>query len=79
MDGYGDADEVCPHCGHSPIRWEDCSVIGCEDGFIDMHEHDDPLWYSPGEEEMCLECQGTGIVKWCPNCGRDPREKRADQ
>lgn len=41
-----------------------------------MAEYDDPLWYSEGETEPCPECRGTGIEKWCPACGKDPRTAR---
>lgn len=66
-----DYDEVCPKCSQSPICWQRCTALGCDDGCLDMHEYDDPLWYSPGEEEPCDECFGNGIVAWCPNCGAD--------
>lgn len=64
-----DHDESCPKCGHCPIHWRDCAVIGCDDGFIDMHEYDDPIFFDPGETEPCQECKGTGIERWCPGCG----------
>ena len=70
MDDYQiDHDQSCPKCGHSSICWQHCSVIGCDDGWIDMYEYDDPLWYDEGDYEMCRECRGTGIEKWCPGCG----------
>lgn len=69
------ADEACPHCGSDEIRWRHCEVIGCDDGYIDMHEYDDPLWFDEGETEMCRECRGTGVEQWCPKCGQDPRAK----
>ena len=72
-------DEACPKCGHSPTHYRRCSQIGCEDGYIDMHEYDDPLWYDEGEEEMCDECHGTGIECWCPSCGYDLQEARITQ
>jgi len=72
MDDYqDDYDEECPHCGNPFVRWRHCEQIGCEDGWIDMHEYDDPLWYDEGETEMCPECHGTGIERWCPACGKD--------
>lgn len=70
-----DYDNPCPHCGHDEIRWRHCEVVGCDDGWIDMHEYDDPLWFDEGETEICPECRGTGIEQWCPKCGKDPREK----
>ncbi len=69
MDDYLDSEEECPSCGHYPTRWRDCANYCCEDGWIDMHEYDDPLWYDPGDVERCEECRGTGIEKWCPKCG----------
>jgi hypothetical protein len=76
MDDYEiDYDEICPHCNHSPIHWRECSNYCCEDGWIDLYEYDDPLWYDPGDVQRCPECHGTGIEKWCPKCGKDPREK----
>ena len=69
-------DTSCPSCGHSPIRSRRCSAMGCDDGWIDMHEYDAPLWYDEGEEEMCDECSGTGVERWCPNCGLDLQRAR---
>lgn len=72
MDDYHtDYDVSCPHCGHSPIHWRDCANYCCDDGWIDMYEYDDPLWYDPGDVERCEECRGTGIEKWCPKCGEN--------
>jgi len=62
-------DEECPSCGHCPTRGRYCDVVGCDDGWIDLHEYDDPINFAPGEEERCGECNGTGIVRWCPECG----------
>ena len=59
----------CPKCGHLPTRSRDCDAIGCDEGWIDMHEYDDPLFFDPGEYEMCQECHGAGIERWCPACG----------
>lgn len=67
-DDYDIDDIVCPNC-RTQLHSRDCSQIGCNDGFIDAH-NDDPLNYSPGESyEKCGECHGTGIERWCPNCG----------
>jgi hypothetical protein len=60
MEGY------CKECG-SELVWEDCPAIGCEDGWIDVYE-DDPLWYDPGDEEVCEECNGKGGWLRCPDC-----------
>lgn len=69
MDYEIDYDEHCPKCNRTPVHWRHCNQIGCDDGYIDMHEYDDPLWWDPGEYEICDECNGTGIEKWCPGCG----------
>lgn len=72
MDDYEiDCDEYCPRCARSPIHWRRCANYCCEDGYIDLHEFDDPLWFDPGEVETCPDCRGTGIEKWCPMCGAD--------
>lgn len=65
-----DYDSECPHCGHSPICWRDCTELGCEDGFMDAHD-DDSINYAPGELiYKCNECNGTGTISWCPGCGK---------
>ena len=74
MNDYDiDYDETCPHCGHTPTHSRPCQEIGCDDGYIDLHEFDDPLWYDIGEIAVCDVCNGTGIEVWCPVCGKDPR------
>jgi hypothetical protein len=72
-------DEACPKCGHSPTHSRQCSVVGCDDGWIDMHEYDDPLFFDEGETEMCEECSGTGWLRWCPSCGYDLQRARLTQ
>jgi hypothetical protein len=70
-DDYQLDDVPCPACGHSPTHSRGCSVLDCEDGFID-DSHDDPINFAPGEElTACHECSGTGIERWCPECGAD--------
>lgn len=64
------SDEPCPKCGKG-TRWAYCRRMGCDDGYVDMHEYDDPLWYDEGELERCNDCRGTGVEKWCPHCGWD--------
>jgi hypothetical protein len=71
MDDYEFDDQECPKCGHQPTHARRCDVIGCDDGWIDMHEYDDPLMFDEGETEMCEECHGTGWQRWCPGCGYD--------
>jgi len=68
---YEESDLECPHCGHSPTRWQHCDVVGCDDGWIDLYEYDDPINFSLGKVEQCTTCRGTGIVQWCPECGKD--------
>jgi hypothetical protein len=64
MDYEIDYDLTCPHCG-SNTRYRDCSNFLCEDGRMN---DSDPLW---PEEEVCEECKGTGIERWCPGCGEN--------
>lgn len=83
MDGRQDpehayGEEACPFCGHWPTVWMHCHAMGCDDGYVDLHEFDDPLFYDPGDVAPCDECDGTGIIEWCPVCGRDPREAEAE-
>jgi hypothetical protein len=68
--------EDCPACGR-PMLTRRCDVLGCDDGYIDMHEYDDPLLFDEGEEERCDECLGLGYVIWCRNCGHDHTRIRA--
>jgi len=60
--------ENCPKCGNQMV-WQRCQVPGCDDGYINMHDYDDPLWYDDGEYEPCNECRGFGSVTWCQKCG----------
>lgn len=65
-----DDEGTCPHCGHSPVHYRDCTNF-CEEGFFDAAD-EDPINYYPGEAyERCPECRGTGIETWCPNCGQN--------
>jgi len=68
VDYEVDYDE-CPKCNREPIHWRHCNQANCDVGYIDMHVYDDPLWWDEGEYEVCDECNGTGIEKWCPGCG----------
>lgn len=70
MDHWEICDDRCPACG-GEVRQQDCDVVGCDDGVIDLHESDDPVDFSPGEFGYCDECHGVGIVRWCPACGAD--------
>lgn len=70
MDDYEIDDLPCPACGHHVTHSRHCSNFQCNDGLCDMYD-DDPINYAPGEWESCDECSGTGIERWCPNCGKD--------
>ena len=65
-----DCEISCPKCGHTSTHSRECTEIGCEDGFINRYE-EDPMWYDEDDEEICPECHGTGIERWCPSCGAD--------
>ena len=65
-----DYDCSCPKCGHSPTHSRDC-INWCNDGVLDMSD-DDPINFAPGEIIYpCPDCKGTGIERWCPNCGAE--------
>jgi hypothetical protein len=59
----------CPRCSAYPTRFMRCPELGCDDGYIDMHEFDDPMLFDDGDYEMCQTCKGTGFVRWCGKCG----------
>lgn len=65
---YDYDDDPCPNCGHEPTHRRLCQNLDCDDGFIDCYD-EDPLWYDPGDTEICPDCQGTGVERWCPKCG----------
>ncbi len=70
-------DEACPRCGQCPTHRRPCYAIGCEDGYIDRFD-EDPINLSPGEEmELCHECHGFEVLRWCPKCGLDLNGKEA--
>lgn len=58
--------DYCPICG-AEMEWEECHAVGCEDGWYDGYEFDDPLWFSPGEMVRCEECGGKGGYWVCIN------------
>lgn len=46
------------------MEWEQCAQCGGDGGFDGYEE--DPLWYLPGEEIQCVDCNGQGGHHWCP-------------
>lgn len=71
MDDYEIEDCPCPHCGNEHLHVKSCDVIGCEDGYIDEYL-EDPINFAPGDSEReCMDCHGTGWLRWCPACGKD--------
>lgn len=75
-----DFDLPCSKCGHSPTKWMRCTNYACDDGWIDMYEYDDPMLFDEGDMEPCQDCHGTGIVRWCGECGHElpPNEVKYD-
>ena len=71
MDDYEvEYDRPCQKCGNDFTHWRDCLGF-CEEGYHDLSE-EDPINYMPHEEyEMCRDCWGAGIERWCPKCGAD--------
>ena len=70
MDDYELDDLTCPKCGHSPLHSRSCNGW-CNDGYLDEYDND-PINFMPGEFVFaCPDCKGTGIERWCPNCGED--------
>ncbi len=57
------SDLQCPACGRN-MRESSCwQCFGV--GFFDLYE-DLPLEYEPGASEACVECDGEGVLRWCP-------------
>jgi hypothetical protein len=58
-------DTGCSKCGSDP-DWVDCWKCGgqCE---FDLYE-EDPLYYRPGDTELCDECDGAGGWDICRHC-----------
>jgi hypothetical protein len=70
-DDYDFDDTACPKCGQCPTHSRHCDVIGCDDGWINQHDYDDPINFGVNDVERCDACNGTGIQRWCPKCGYD--------
>lgn len=68
-------DDVCPNCGACPTAWQECGECGGEGYRDDLYDMD-PLWYDPGDTEVCEWCNGHGCHKWCRECGYDFFTKR---
>lgn len=64
----------CPKC-HTPQDWIPCYSVGCDEGYYDGHEYDDPLWYDPGEMVICEDCQGKGGWWHCYECAKRESEE----
>lgn len=70
MDDYEIDDIKCLECGYYGLRSRNCDNW-CNNGYHDEYDYD-PINFYPGELMVkCQECKGTGIVRWCPNCGKD--------
>lgn len=69
MDDDYEIDGIeCPKCGHN-TRSRCCTDVACEGGGIDDSDED---YLLPGTNiTLCENCKGTGIERWCPNCGVD--------
>jgi len=67
MSDYEIDDLYCPKC-QCNTNSRDCENW-CEDGFHDESEED---YCEPGTIMVkCEECRGTGIERWCPQCGEN--------
>jgi hypothetical protein len=60
---------ICPRCGCCEMFWEDCWSCGGEGIHDDLFE-EDPLWYDPGDYEICNECEGKGGF-WLCDCDKN--------
>jgi len=70
---YEQTGSPCPFCGHSPLHTRNCEH--CDDGYVELYD-EDPLWYDEDDIEACEHCRATGVLIWCPSCGKDPREDK---
>lgn len=68
MSDYEIDELECPKCGTN-THSRDCGELDCQDGYNDVSEEE---YCNPGTIMIkCSECKGTGIERWCPNCGED--------
>jgi len=70
-DMQDDEHRFCSICGSSEL-WVECDNCG-GDGHFDAYE-DDPLWYDPGDTNLCTWCLGTGGHWVCCNASKHPAE-----
>jgi hypothetical protein len=70
-DDYEDDDVPCPACGHPETRSRRCTEIDCEDGYCHDCGEDCCCCAVPEPNVTCEECSGTGVVRWCAQCGAD--------
>lgn len=69
MEYEVDYEEQCSKCFCSPLHNRDC--INCAtEGYTEEFE-DDLQIEGLGREVVCIECRGTGVEWWCPNCGEN--------
>ena len=59
----------CPKCSSEEVYQRNCEGCG-GDGENEVYD-DDPMWYEPGDTEICETCSGKGIERWCSKCGYD--------
>lgn len=67
-----DFEQTCPNCHHHQSHYHNCDSLNCDDGMSDEHFND--AINSPVEGRdlyKCTECNGRGIIEWCPKCGYD--------
>lgn len=62
---------ICPIHGDvgQNTGWVRCHAA-CEDGFFDAYE-EDPIFFRPGDVEICVECKGKGGFLVCGECNKD--------
>jgi hypothetical protein len=68
-----DIDTICPRCKCCDMFWEVCWSCGGEGIHDDLFE-EDPLWYNPGDYEVCNECNGNGGF-WMCDCDENGKHE----
>lgn len=68
QEDWEDETEYCEDCGDEK-QFEDCWQCGGEGGrgWDDDLQFEDPLWYTPGDFEICDICEGKGGYYVCHN------------